>query len=247
MWHVQPAAAYGSSRQQRVDVIIPDDGLQRSLVTIFAGSWWQTSARLECRHLAWDLANHGQAVAVVDVRQKKERGVNDFSDLLADAEAGLQRAQEEAMLLGWEANKIILLGWGSGSLTAFYLAKRLLLSDAQQQQALRGVIAAGLTPSLSPWENIPGEVSQILADLQSAETDDLWAQDLNWPDMLILHGDQDKIVPATVARAFYREANDHGAHARYGLLNGTGHEIFTTPGNRTYQSAFDDLIDWLGH
>ena len=117
------------------------------------------------------------------------------------------------MLLGWESNSIMLLGCGSGSLTALYLAKRLLLGDAPQRQALRGIVAAGLTPSLTPWDHIPEEVAQVLADLAPSSGGDLWEQDLDWPDMLILHGDQDNIVPATVARNFYREANDRCSFA----------------------------------
>ena len=252
MWHVQAASAYGPSRQQRVDVIVPDGGSQRPLVVIFAGHWFAGSARRDYKQLAWDLAEHDQPVAIVDIRGHQERGVNDINDLLADAQTGLERAREDAMVLGWDHRHLIFLGCGSGSLVATLLSKRLLES---QSRSLRGIILAGLTPALEAWEGIPDSVAERLSSLapvpsssakevenvvkvpfttaelfgsteQESDSSAKSGQELDWPDMLILHGDQDEAVSAAVARNFYRQANDCGIKARYGLLNGVGHDIF---------------------
>ena len=225
----------GPHAQSRVDVFIPERADGRALVALFAGGWWQTGRREDLRGLALILASHGWPVAVIGVRPLAAvtggEGARHGLDVLADARAGLDRAIEDAALLGLSHRDTILVGSGSGSLVALVLAHRLAaLGGKGKAPRVHAVIAAGVTPSLDKADSAHPHHQAIerFAQTDAAVLSPMSLDPAIYPDLLLLHGDGDGDVTLKVVNRF-REQFPADAAVEVSALSGLGHQFLEDP------------------
>ncbi len=241
---VTTAAAYGDHRCQAVDVFVPDGCHEMPTVLCLAGGWWAGDARLRARALAMDLAERGWPAAALGLRPLDE--VGDGHDLVDDVVAAALRAVEEATVLGAHARVCSLIGGGSGSLLALLAGHRLQAEDLLRPRCLVG---AGVTPTISPWDDCDPAIAERLrrfAPAAEADLDPLRLDPAHFPPVLHVHGDTDPAIPARLARELHRLLRAAERPSQLTLLAGLGHDMLDDPTSLAARNALRPIIAWLG-
>src|SRR5476651_1209925 len=102
------------------------------------------------------LAEEGFAAACVGTRLLGD-GARHGHDLVDDVVAAAGKVLEESQVFGGNAKSLVLLGSGSGSLTALVAAEVL---GRDPKLRVRAAIACGVTPTLEPWDGCPTAVAR---------------------------------------------------------------------------------------
>jgi acetyl esterase/lipase len=241
---------FGAHPQSRVDVFVPDRSDSRALVALYAGGWWTAPRREELRSVALVLAAQGWPVAVVGVRPLALAtggdGARNGAEVLVDARAGLDRAIEEAGLLGLPHRDAILVGSGSGSLVALTLGHRLAVNGGKNRAPrVRGVVAAGVTPSLDKADiaHTHHMVAERFAGSEAAALSPMGLDPADFPDLMLLHGDGDGDVSGKVVARF-RERFPAETPVEFSHLTGLGHQFLEDPHGKG-RSAVERLAGFL--
>jgi acetyl esterase/lipase len=158
-----------------------------------------------------------------------------------------EKIVDEAALYGAHDRGVILLGSGSGSLTALAAGAR-MLADRRCRLRVAAVVACGLTPALSPWEGGRAERHGILKEFagdQAQELDpSLIAADA-FPPVLILHGEEDREVPSRHALALQKRLSDAGEMARLETVSHADHRWIESVHDRPARFAIDRITAFL--
>ena len=237
--------AYGSHPTQRYDVIVPEDRGRKSLVVCLHGGWWHQGHHYDLRPLMMILAEHGHPAASLGVRPLGGDGARHGGDLIADAKTGLAKLLEYAHLAGYEGS-VVLLGSGSGSLTALVAAHQ--LSQERGGVRVRAVVACGLTPSLDHNDGWALPLAKYIDQFAGGNRHALSPLHLKpegFPPVLSLHGDQDVDVPAKLAQKFHQRQVEAGEDSHLMVLAGAGHHFMEHPYAPSGRTALDHLWPFL--
>jgi pimeloyl-ACP methyl ester carboxylesterase len=242
---IELSRPYGAHPAQRYDVVVPDDRGRRSLVVCFHGGWWHQGHHYDLRALMLLLAEHGHPAATLGVRPLGDGGARQGTDLVADARHGLEKIVEDAQLAGYDGG-VVLLGSGSGSLTALVAAHQ----SAQEKSPVRvrAVVACGLTPSLDHNDGWAPALGKFIDQFAGGNRHALSPLHLNpdgFPPILSLHGDQDVDVPAKLAQRFHQRQVAAGEDSRLMVLAGAGHHFLEHPYAPAGRTALDHLWPFL--
>jgi pimeloyl-ACP methyl ester carboxylesterase len=237
--------SYGPAPTQRFDLLIPDDRGRKSLVVCLHGGWWHQGHHYDLRPLMMQLADHGQPAATLGVRCLGADGARSGADLIADAKTGLARILDDALVMGYEGG-LVLLGSGSGSLTALVAAHQ--LHEEHAPVRIRAVIACGLTPSLDHNDGWAPALSKHMDAFAGANRHALSPMHLRpegFPPLLALHGAQDVDVPTKVAQKFHQRQAGAGESTALMVLHGVGHHFVEHPHAAASRSALEHLWPFL--
>jgi acetyl esterase/lipase len=242
--HAVLAQSYGQHPRQQLDVFIPDRLVAHGLVVLIHSGWWTQGRHHDLRPLALHLAELGFASAAIGHRQLGD-GARHGQDLIDDVKSGIAKALEESAIAGGSDSTVVVLGSGSGSLTALTAASQ-LASDARIR--VRGAIACGVTPTLEPWEGCPTAVAKALDQFAGAQRHLLSPMDLpatTLPPLLLLHGDSDADVPAKVAQRLHARAIEADDASTFAVLTGVGHRFIEQPHDRGAKAALERIAPFL--
>jgi acetyl esterase/lipase len=249
---------YGAHPEQAFDVVVPDhpasvDGGQ-ALVVALHGGWWHQGHHQDLRSCCLALAEHGWPAASLGFRQlappaaiSGPEHARSGADIVADVLAGLPKVVEEAAMLGWSGNSIVLLGSGSGSLLALVAASRLTL-ERKAGVRVRACIAAGVTPSLDHADGWAPALAATIDRFAGRDRHALSPTHLTphgYPALLLLHGDKDVDVPAALAQKLHQKVVGADESSEIHVLAGPGHHFIESPFSANGRLAFDCILPFL--
>lgn len=242
--HAVLAQPYGSHPRQQIDVVVPDRLVARGLVALFHGGWWSQGRPQDLRPLALHLAELGFASATIGHRLFGD-GARNGQDILDDVKVAISKALDECAIAGGSDSTVVLLGSGSGSLTALTAASQ-LTTDTRIR--VRGVIACGVTPTLEHWEGCPSVVAKALEQFAGGHRHLLSPMELpatSLPPLLLLHGDSDTDVPAKLAQKLHARAIEADEVSTLAVLTGVGHRFVEQPLERGAKAALERIVPFL--
>jgi len=244
--HAFTESAYGPHLRQRYDLFVPADADQCPTVICLPGHWWTAGDHHDLRGVALRLAEAGWAAASVGTRLL-EKDLRSGEELLGDVMQACEKIVDEASLHGAHERGVVLLGSGSGSLTALTAATR-MLSDRKCRLRVVAAIACGLTPSTRPWEGCPLERAGAVKTFggeHPERLDPATLPDDAFPPVLILHGEADEAVPPKHALALQKRLAAAGEIARLETVPHAGHQWIEAVHDRPSRFAIDRSIAFL--
>ncbi len=206
--------AYGSHERQRLDVYSPPKAISAPVVVFFYGGSWQRGDRRDYRFVGDALAGRGMVAVVPDYRVYPEVRYPAFVD---DGALVLDWVRANIDAYGGDPSRIYLAGHSAGA----YIAAMLNL---ERNAGVRGMI--GLA---GPYDFLPLTGASLRTIFSSA--DDLAeTQPINHVDgdeapMLLLIGDDDRVVDPDNSRRLARAMQDAGGAAEVLTFEGIGHAM----------------------
>lgn len=240
--------------EQSFDVFIPEDVGGKALVVAIHGGWWHQGHHQDLRAFCLALTEHGWPAATVGFRQMAPPGANPGPeharsgiDVIQDVIAALPKISEEAALLGWDGSSIVLLGSGSGSLTALVAASRLTL-ERKPGVRVRACIACGVTPSLDHGDGLAPALAATVDRFAGRDRHTLSPVHLTahgFPPLLLLHGDKDVDVPAALVQRLHMKVAGAEESSTIHILAGLGHHFIESPFSPAGKLAMERILPFL--
>ena len=249
-----PYAASVANPEQAFDVFIPEAAGSKALVVAIHGGWWHQGHHQDLRAFCLALTEHGWPAATVGFRQLAAPGAvsgpehaRSGIEVIQDVIAALPKIIEEAELLGWDGASIVLLGSGSGSLTALVAASRLTL-ERKPGVRVRACIACGVTPSLDHGDGLAPALASIVDRFAGRDRHTLSPVHLTahgFPPLLLLHGDKDVDVPATLVQKLHLKVAAAEESSTIHILAGLGHHFIESPFSPAGKQALERILPFL--
>ena len=209
----------------RLDLITPAVPGPHPLVVYVPGGGFVRAPRgLAQRERAF-VAAAGYAVASVEYRTVRQGAT--VPDGLADLRAAVDHLTGQAGEYGIDSGRIGLWGESAGG----YLASIAGLSDSRIRAVVDEFGASDLSVMADGFDERMGTA---LADPRhpvrrygATETNPVDLVRADAPAFLILHGDDDRIIPPAQTLALHRALRDAGADSTYYPLAGAGHGMLS--------------------
>ncbi len=249
-----PYTADAANSEQSFDVFIPEGAGSKALVVAIHGGWWHQGHHQDLRAFCLALAEHGWPAATVGFRQLAAPGANPGSEharsgveVVQDVITALPKIVEEAALLGWDGASIVLVGSGSGSLTALVAASRLTL-ERKAGVRVRACIACGVTPSLDHADGFAPALAAAIDRFAGRDRHTLSPLHLTahgYPPLLLLHGDKDVDVPAALVQKLHMKVAAAEESSTIQVLAGLGHHFIESPFSPAGKQAIERILPFL--
>lgn len=187
-------------------------------VLLHGGGWVSGNAALMsdlCRRLAW----LGVAAVAPEFRRAGTNGVT-VPDMVADCRAAIAYLWQQADSRGWDRDRILVLGESTGG----HLAGLLATDDTNEVTRCASAVVL-LNPVLEP-ARLDWAASQVgLAGPGGSWTNLSVAgrMRVGLAPVLVLHGDQDPVVPVTQSVEFAQALQGLGNRCDLVILEMTGH------------------------
>ncbi|MDB6093069.1 MAG: lipase/esterase [Verrucomicrobia bacterium] len=212
----------------------------RPVIIYLHGGGWQKGSKADGRRVAFHFAAQGYAVACVDYRLTGEAA---FPAQLEDVKSSVRWLRSNAERLNLDRDHIGVVGISAGghlaALTGAMNSTRLFESGGSMEQHSR---VQAVVDFFGPIDlNRLYEYSQKAGSPQAAEIAQLIGGDphrlpvpahnsnpslfidVETPPFLIIHGDNDAIVPLEQSRILYDAAVKNSINARLHVIHGAGH------------------------
>ncbi|HZP16601.1 MAG TPA: alpha/beta hydrolase [Terriglobales bacterium] len=213
------------------------------VVWIYGGAWMQRNKSAQVGHGSW-LATHGYAVAVIDYRLSSEAL---FPAQINDCKAAVRWLRANAAKYGLDGEHVGAWGESSGGHLASMLGvtgDRSVLGaqgDSSESSSVQAVVDFyGPTDFLqmdahalpnSPFKHdapdspesrlVGGPIQQNASRVEAANPVKYVAR--NAPPFLIVHGEQDPLVPCHQSELLYEALKKEGAGVTFYKIAGAGH------------------------
>lgn len=220
---VVPDCRYGEHPAQQLDLYLPhkpEPGL--APVMFIHGGSWCGGTRADYRYVGLALAAAGIRCAVIGYRLFPETR---FPGFMQDAASALAWLQDTGAIHGFGHRPTILLGHSAGA----HIASLLALDERyQREQNIAPDVIAGVIGMSGVYKFKPEESAFFDAIFNSAAPDYRRVKPINFvgakkPPLLLLHGDQDKMVSVHYARQMVEAAQLSGQRAELMTQRGYGH------------------------
>jgi len=247
--------AYGPAPQQFADLRLPQGSGPYPVVIVVHGDFWRADHGLERTRPVCDaLRAEGIATWNVEYRRIGEPGggwPGTFLDL-ADATDHLRQLAPQHQL---DLGRVVALGHSAGGQLSLWLAGRRWIRDGElvdpDPLRLQGAVSlAGLVDLARAWAlgfEVVGQVmggtpDDVPSRYGSASPAELLP--LGVPQVLV-HGSDDRVVPAELSRDYYAAALRRGDEVRLVTLPGVGHDELIDPASRAWPAVSDAVISLL--
>jgi acetyl esterase/lipase len=238
--------AYGedSERAHLLDVLMPVGVKNPPLTIHFHGGGWQQFGKylFDCEFLA----SAGFAVISANYHYAQEAP---FPAQYEDVQSVVRFAKNHALEYGWDASRIGVWGISAGAYLAALLginreAARMTEPSAQVQAAVCICPPTDLTDA-NDWKftyahedgfsNLLGAHAATRPDLAEVASP-VFGISSHAAPFLIIHGDQDELVPVHQAQVLHDTLEQHGIKSRLEIIRGGSHFI-----NETHRGLWQDL------
>ena len=257
---ITPATfTYGEHPSQSADLYTPaEQGLHPVVVLIHGGYWRTPFDRALMAPLAEDLVSRGFAVWNIDYRRIGDGGGGEnWRATFDDVVAALELLSEIGAEHGADVDRIALAGHSAGGHLALWLASEFEV-DAVVSQA--GV--ANLSDSVGVAASV-GSAEEGLGVLDTpAAVELLGGTPKEVPDryafaspsallplgtpVLVLHGDQDTLLPLQHNKDFVALAKESGEDVELVVFPGVGHFELVDPKHESWARAVDFIDRHIG-
>jgi len=223
----------GGKASQRLDLFIPAALSKPAplLVWIHGGGWREGDKR---GHPMRAFAEHGFAIASINYRLTGEAV---FPAQIDDVRAALKWLRAHATEYGYDSNRIGIIGHSAGGHLSALLGVSSLGDQAVQAVCvlsgpcdMQAMVEAAIDPKRrTAMESLFGTpLKDKTALIRSASP--ITQITRGSPPFLILHGEQDEVVPAALAQRFHEALSTQPMHPSLLIvLPKTSHDIFRNP------------------
>jgi acetyl esterase/lipase len=243
------ASVDGSPLQ--LDLYLPESTRRPPLFVWVHGGGWTRGDKAEINSSVIDLTRDGFAVASLNYRLG---GVVLHPKQVQDLKGGIRWLRANADRYGYAADRIAIGGGSAGG----HLA--LLLGLSGGVEALEGDVGDNLSQSSRVQAIVdlygPSDLEALAKAkprFQKRKTDELLrsASPLHYlspddPPLLIMHGDQDPVVPVTQSQVLHERYRQAGLDSELHILPGAGHGGRSFKDQQTHQWIREFLIKHLG-
>lgn len=214
--------AFGGDARQRLDVYPggPREGAAPVVVFIYGGGW-DNGRRQDYSFAGRALAAQGYLTIVPDYRLVPQVH---FPSFLEDCAAAVAWAQANAARLGGDPQQIYLIGHSAGAYNAAMIAldPRYLRAAGADPGAIKGVVGLAGPYDFLPFD--PGAAQNAFGQAPDpAQTQPINFVRPDAPPMLLLHGQEDKVVRIRNATSLGEKLNAIGAKAEVKIYPGADH------------------------
>ncbi len=222
--------SYGTHERQRLDVYAPPAVDHAAVVIFFYGGSWQRGDRRDYRFVGDALASRGMVAVVPDYRVYPEVRYPAFVD---DGALVLDWVRENIGEFGGEPSRVLLAGHSAGA----YIAAMLSLERNADVQGMIGL--AGPYDFLPLTSDSLKEIFSTAVDLP--ETQPINHVDGDEPPMLLLVGDDDRVVDPGNTKRLAEAVRRAGGEAEVVTFEGIGHAMLVGSLARTLRWRADTL------
>ena len=241
----QPVGANADGRQ-RFDLFLPAgcSGGGMPLVVWIHGDSWRDGSKADCPIL-W-LAEEGYAVASIGYRLSDTAT---FPAQLDDCRAAIDEIARNAEVWGIDPERIAVVGTGGGGHLAALVGLAPAAPAGRRVAAICAVAAPAHLTTLGPEHDRPSSAASLLvggplqefreAAQQASPLTHVSADD---PPCLVIHGSDDRLVPADQAIRLDASLEAAGVDSSLVLLEGIGHAPAIDKGSRS-GGALQEFLD----
>jgi acetyl esterase/lipase len=238
--------AYGtnSERAHLLDILLPIGVKNPPLTIHFHGGGWQQFGKYlpDCEFLA----RAGFAVISANYHYAQEKL---FPAQYEDVQTVVRWAKTQALEYGWDAGRIGVWGISAGAHLAALLGSNRVAALESEPSALVQAAVCICPPTdltnATDWKftyahedgfsNLLGFHAAIRLDLARAASPVFGISSVAAP-FLIIHGDQDELVPVHQARVLHDTLQAQGVPSQLEIIAGGSHFI-----NETHRETWQDL------
>lgn len=250
-----PVVRYGDHPDQVANLHLPaGDGPWPAVALLHGGFWHARWDRTQMTPLAHDLAARGIAAWNVEYRRVGQAG-GGWPGTLADVAAALDVLADVREV---DATRVVAVGHSAGGHLALWLAARPRLGfglpgSAPRVRVRAAVAQAGVCDLRSAHADGLGDgaVAALLGGSPATVPERYAAASpvelvpLGVPQLLV-HGDDDEIVPPTQSRAYAEAAQTAGDDVTLVELAGTDHFDVVDPRHEAWRAVVGALPRLLG-
>lgn len=213
------------------------------VVVFFYGGGWQRGMRAQYRFVGRRLANNGVLAIVADYRTYPRAT---FPGFVEDGAKAVRWARDHAAAHGGDPSRLFVMGHSAGAQIAALIATdaRYLQAVGMRRDALAGFIGlagpydfaiGGYAPVFGPRAQWPRAMAQNFVDAGA-------------PPMLLVHGDQDRVVLPRNSVRLAEAARAAGVRAELQVLPGGSHsapvQAFWSPARAP--GVVEAVLDFVG-
>ena len=183
--------AYGTDRRQKLDVYMPRDAANRTVVIFWYGGSWQKGNKEDYRFVGIALAKLGFVAVLPDYRLYPQVSFPLFDE---DGARAIAWVEHHAQEFGGEPKRIVLMGHSAGAHTAAFLALNHAFTEKFGASSANIIGLIGLS---GPYAFVPDSDalrSAFAAPFSEKDWQPVRFADSQAPPTLLLHGLSDKEV-----------------------------------------------------
>jgi acetyl esterase/lipase len=223
----------------------PAGGPSAPLVVLIPGGSWMTADPTGLARLADRLTAEGLITVTARIRAASDGVIYPVpvQDALCALAFGVARAEEA----GYEPGPAILFGHSSGA----HLAALAALTAAPDLPSCphQSVVADGLIGAAGPYDvSARSEMAAALFGVEPDEDPELWVEGnpLRLADrrpglpVLLLHGDNDRVVPLSATTDFAAALEAHGHPTTVITVPGSDHQRIYSP-----EAVATPILEWV--
>jgi len=225
---------------------------QRPCIVLFFGGAWRVGSAWQFAPFAQRLCALG-AVVVLPEYRIKSRDRSTVDEAVSDGFAVMDKVRESADCLGIDLARISVGGGSAGGHLAAWIATARRPNASQAADAFKPAALLLFNPavnfSIDPlaykgYSRRQKFSARALAKLSAL--DPMPHLGRGHPDTLILHGDQDQLVPVDKVEGYAAALREQGAAVVMTIYPGRHHAFFNpTNSLDDFESSCTNLIDFL--
>jgi acetyl esterase/lipase len=216
-----PNIAYGTSGQL-LDLWLPTIAHKRAVLLFIHGGGFKSGSKEDMQGYSALYAQGGFVTATMNYRLTAQN--YQFPTALIDVHQAIRWLQSNATTFGYDANKVIVIGYSAGGNLALLAG----LDPALKVAAI--VSAAGPTELASlvataTMPQVPIDIASYLGNTPAAHASPLTYVHAGTPPTLFIHGDKDTFVPITQSLLLAQRLQAVQVPVLMKVVPNIGHEI----------------------
>ncbi|MCC5066875.1 alpha/beta hydrolase [Xanthomonas campestris] len=229
-----------------LDVYQPRNALNAPVVVFFYGGTWKRGTRQNYSWVGRSLARQGVVALVADYRKYPQVGLDGF---MTDAAKATAWGYQHAQAYGGDPTRVAVMGHSAGAHIA-----GLLVTDRRwlQAQGLRPQQLCGFVGLAGPYDFSPMTDPELIevfgtSPAQQAASQPVVHADGDEPPMLLLHGQDDRVVEPRNSTSLAAAERRVGVQANTTFYPGMGHMglVLSLRKNPADSPALRDTLQFL--
>lgn len=210
---------------QRLDLCLPSGPRKKTSLLLVHGGGFTTGSRRDLMGHCRLFAQGGFVTTTIDYRLAPR---HPFPAAIDDARAALAWQAGEASRLGFDAAKIVTLGYSAGATIVLNVGL-----DGPNRPA--GIIAVAGAMDLdvlqrsTPHARLRSDIAAFLGATPAATASPITYVSRDDPAVFLFHGDADPLVPVAQSVLLAERLKAEGVSQLFRVLPGGGHDILIAP------------------
>lgn len=227
----------GGGRDLKCDVFRPpDDATDRAAVLIIHGGGWQNGDRSQLKGYGIQLARFGFLCVCSEYRLS---GESVWPAQIHDVKAAIRWMRAHSGELGIDPEKITVLGNSAGAHLALMVGATPHVQEFEgeggngETASHCAAIVAVYPPTLLRTSDVGGAIERLfggkVARAQEDAASPLTYAREDFPPTMLIHGNDDKVVPVEASLQMYRALSEAGSKVEMHIYEGAPHAFDSAP------------------